>query len=67
MITRHTVKILSATAFGLGIFGILHQGIGEGYWWNWEQFWHHESLIAMCFVSTVSLLVGEYAAVKARN
>ena len=61
---QHTIKLLSAAAFGLGIFGILHQGIGEGYWWNWSQFWHHEPLIAMCFVCSVSLLVGEYAANK---
>ena len=62
MMKRRTVKLLSAAAFGLGIFGILHQELAEGYCWNWEQFWHHESLIAMCFVSAVSLLVGEYAA-----
>jgi len=61
---RRTVKILSAAAFGLGIFGIVHQEITAGDWWCWEQFWHHEPLIAMCFVSAVSLLVGEYAAGK---
>ena len=61
---RHTVKILSATAFGLGIFGIVHQRITGPHWWCWDQFKHHESLIAMCFVCSVSLLVGEYAASK---
>jgi len=61
---RHTIKLLSATACGLGIFGILHQGITGSHWWSWPQFKHHESLIAMCFVSAVSLLVGEYAATK---
>lgn len=57
---RRIVEILSLVSFALGIFGILHQGVLAGDWFDWTQFRCHESLIAMCFVCSVSLLVGKY-------
>jgi hypothetical protein len=34
--------------FLLALFGLLHQGLFCNEWWNWGQFWHHETLIAIC-------------------
>ena len=33
----------------LAFLGLLHQRLlTEGGWFSWAQFWHHESLIAIC-------------------
>jgi len=49
---------LSILALTLAIFGLVHHRfLTEGGWFNWEQFWHHESLIAMAFVAGISFMV----------
>lgn len=53
--------ILSGLLFLTGIFGLIHQRLFTvGGWFNWRQFWCHESLIAMCFATGVALLIGRY-------
>lgn len=55
---RNLVNILATIAGGLGLFGLMHQRFyTEGGWFNWEQFWDHESLIAMAFVAGISFMV----------
>ena len=39
--------LLGALALLLGIFGLVHHYILTGLWFQWHQFWHHESLIAI--------------------
>jgi len=57
---KYPVEILATIAFLLGVFGLVHQKLyTTGGWFNWEQFWHHEPLIALCFVSAVALFVGK--------
>ncbi len=51
-------RYLSILALALAIFGLVHQRfLTEGGWFNWEQFWDHESLIAMAFVAGISFMV----------
>lgn len=46
----------------LGVGILIHQNfITAGGWFNFEQFWHHETLAVLCFASSISLLVGRYA------
>ena len=52
--------ILTAIAFLLGTFGLVHQRIYAGVWFQWEQFWHHEPLIAICFTVAITLLIAEF-------
>jgi len=42
----------------LAILGLVHQKFfTSGGWFNWEQFWHHEPLIAIAFVVSIIILV----------
>ena len=61
---RRTVERLALVSALLGIFGICHQGIRVADWFNWSQFWHHESLIAICFICSISLLAGRYITLR---
>ena len=57
---EYLVEILAIIALLLGVFGLVHQKLcTTGGWFNWEQFWHHEPLIALCFVCAVALFVGK--------
>lgn len=42
----------------LGFLGLLHQGLFCGEWWNWSQFWHHETLIAICIAFGLGIIGG---------
>jgi len=57
-------ETLAGTSFLLAIFGLVHQKLAtaDG-WFNWMQFWHHESLIVLCLGVAVALIVGKYASV----
>ena len=49
---------LSILSLASVVFGLVHQKlVTSGGWFNWEQFLHHESLIAMAFVGFIVLLV----------
>ena len=49
---------LSTLGSMLTVFGLAHQKFFTSTgWFNWEQFWHHEPLIAMAFVTWIILLV----------
>lgn len=49
------LSILSST---LAFFGLAHQKFfTSAGWFNWEQFWHHEPLVATAFVTWIVLLV----------
>jgi len=52
--------VLSALAFLLGIFGLVHHFLITCRWFDWESMYHHEPLIAMCFVAGASLLAGGF-------
>ena len=45
---------------GLAAFGLVHQKLMTGCWFTWEQFWHHEPLIAIC------LVVGMWELIRSR-
>ena len=36
---------------------LLHQGLFCNEWFNWSQFWHHESLIAIAITFAVAILL----------
>jgi hypothetical protein len=48
---------LGNVALFLALFGLIHQSLILGSDWNWSQFWHHESLIAIALCVGVALLV----------
>lgn len=59
---KNWVTILVGTMLMFGVGILAHQNFVGGFgWFNWDQFWHHESLAVLCFVSALSLLVGRYA------
>jgi len=62
--TKYITEILAGISLALGIFGLSHQKLcTEGGWFNWEQFIHHlnhETLILLCFITTIALLTGKY-------
>ena len=48
---------ISFVFFLLGWFGLFHQRFcTSGGWFDWNQFWHHESLIALCFCVSLTIL-----------
>ncbi len=58
MVSKAKWLYLSVLALMAAIFGLVHQKLFTfGGWFNWEQFWHHEPLIAMSFVGWITLLV----------
>ncbi|HEY31490.1 MAG TPA: hypothetical protein G4O10_00100 [Dehalococcoidia bacterium] len=48
--------ILGVLALLLGVFGLVHHWYLTGLWFSWEQFWHHEPLIAIAFCVGVALM-----------
>ena len=48
--------VLGAIALLLGVFGLVHQWYLTGMWFQWEQFLHHESLIAIALCVGVALV-----------
>lgn len=55
------MKYIAIGIFVLGIGVLIHQNfMCNAGWFNWSQFWHHENLAVVCFVSSISLLVGGY-------
>ncbi len=62
IIVKYIVEILSGFVFALGVLGLVHQKLytGSG-WFSWQQFWHHEPLIVISFISFLMLLTGKYA------
>tara|TARA_R100001530_G_C4284671_1_gene146506 strand:- start:456 stop:668 length:213 start_codon:yes stop_codon:yes gene_type:complete len=45
----------------LGILGLLHQRFfTSGGWWNWNQFWHHEPLIAASIAFGAGWIMGGF-------
>ena len=53
-----------AKSFLLAIFGLVHHKVATtGGWFNWTQFWHHESLIVLCCGVAIALIAGKYASV----
>lgn len=58
---KNVVNILAGVMFLSGVGLLVHQNfMCNGGWFNWEQFWHHENLAVICFVLSISLLVGRY-------
>jgi len=59
------MKYVAIGIFVLGIGILVHQNfLTTGGWFYWEQFWHHEVVAVLCFVSSISVLVGRYAGRK---
>ena len=58
------MKYVAIGIFILGIGSLIHQNFTTvGGWFCWEQFigdLHHETLAVLCFVSSISLLIGRY-------
>ena len=44
--------------FIIAVLGILHQGLFCNEWWNWQQFFHHEPLIAISLAVGIGILLG---------
>jgi len=54
-------EILAAVLLCLAVFGLVQQQLtSNDVGFNWRQFWHHEPLIACCFVAAIALVVGKY-------
>jgi len=40
------------------VAGLVYQKyLSPGGWFNWQQFWHHESLIAIALIVSITLLI----------
>lgn len=59
MVSKAKWLYLSVLALMAAILGLVHHYfVTGGIWWQWTDFWHHEPLIAMCFVCSLSLIAG---------
>lgn len=61
---------LSILSFALATFGLVQQYIVADVWFQWEQFWHHEPLIAVALIAGITLSIvylEEYRQAKRRN
>ena len=54
---RRLWLILGFVALGLGLFGYLDQELRCKAHWDWSQFLHHESFIAIAICVGIALLV----------
>ena len=52
--------LLAFICFGLSIWGLVHQYVVTGIWFEWGQFWHHEPLIAMCISAGIAFLIADF-------
>gem|GEM_PF-2553318 len=57
---RSVPDIFAAISFCLAMFLLVHQQLTTNVWFSWQQFWHHEPLIACGFVAAIALLIGKY-------
>jgi hypothetical protein len=60
---HHLTEILAALAFASAIALTVFQHYActdTDFWFDWEQFWHYESFIAMAVVAAIALLVGKF-------
>ncbi len=55
-------EILAAIALILALAALVYQhfATNNGAWFEWEQFWHYESFIAMGIVAAIALVAGKY-------
>jgi len=44
----------------LAVFGLFHQHITTGVWFDYRQLWCHEDFIACAIVAAIALVVGKY-------
>ena len=51
---------LAILFFAIAILGILHQGLFCNEWWNWQQCFHHEPLIAISLAVGIGILLGRW-------
>lgn len=47
---------LGVVALLLGVFGLVHHYTLTGLWFQWEDFWHHEPLVAIAVCVGVALI-----------
>ena len=50
--------VISAIFFVLSIAGLVHHKIVAGVWFQTEDFMHHEPLIVLCLVVSLTILLG---------
>jgi len=55
-------EILAVIALVLALGALVYQhfACSTGGWFEWEQFWHYESFIAMGIVAAIALVAGKY-------
>ena len=54
-------EILAVVALALSLGALVYQHFAtEDGWFEWEQFWHYESFIAMGIVAAIALVAGKY-------
>ncbi len=57
---RFVLEILAFIALCLAVFGIFHQHITTGVWFDYYQLWCHEDFIAVCIIAAIALMIGKY-------
>jgi len=61
---RHRIpEILAVIALVLALAALVYQHFActdDDCWFEWEQFWHYESFIAMVIVAAIALVAGKY-------
>ena len=51
---------LGILALLLGVFGLVHHYYLTGLWFQWDQFWHHEALVAIAVCVGVALITTSF-------
>ena len=62
---NHAPEIVAGILLCLAVALLVHQQlISNDVWFNWQQFWHHEPVIACCVIAAIALLAGKYLVIR---
>lgn len=55
-------EIFASLSTFIAILLLFHQQLDHGFWFRWEDFWHHEA-VEVCLVTlAIGLLLGKFLA-----
>lgn len=61
VVKNHVPEILAAMSLFVAVLLMFHQQItSNDVWFAWEDFWHHEPVIACGFTAAIALVAGKY-------
>jgi uncharacterized membrane protein YqjE len=66
-IKHHKVYSLGVLLLIIAACGVIHQKLTAGVWWQWDQIYHHESIVITIVGVSIGLIVGKWIIGKRRK